>query len=196
MNRNRIERRYRKISLVGRKAIRGLTMVELLIGLTIGSILLVVAVPTYSTSVQKNRIGTTSGLLYTSLNLARSEAVKRRNQVRLCPSVDSVSCRNDGDWSNGWILYDDMNSNDAPDPDEIIRVVDSLENGIALEVSASIAGFLQFQPTGVTVGNGGNNGEFRICHQDSTVYSHVLSVSAAGQVRLQQRTSSDCSEAG
>ena len=173
---------------------RGVTVVELLMTVSIAAILLTVGVPTYSNVLHKNRIGTTSSLLHTSLNVARGEAVKRRRGIMVCPSSDGSSCREDGDWSDGWLTYEDLNSNSSPETTEIIRVVDALDSSVAIAVSEPISGYLQFQPTGIMVGSGGNNGEFRICHGDSTVYSHVLSVSPAGQVRLRQRTQSDCGE--
>lgn len=174
--------------------VSGVTVVELIMTVSITAILLVVGTPMFSGMLQKNRIGTTSSLLYTSLNVARGEAVKRRNGVKVCPSSDGSSCRNDGDWSGGWLTFEDMNSNNTPQSGEIIRVVNELDGNIAMIVSAPISGYLQFQPTGIMVGNGGNSGEFRICHGNSIVYSHVLSVSPTGRVRVIKRTQSDCGE--
>jgi type IV fimbrial biogenesis protein FimT len=156
--------------------------------------MLTVGIPMYSSVLQKNRIGTTSSLLYTTLNVARGEALKRRSDVRVCPSSDGASCRGDGDWSDGWLTFDDVNSNDSPETAEIIRVVDALESGVTIVVTEPISGYLQFRPTGVMVGNAGNSGEFRICHVDSSVFSHVLNISTLGQVSLEQRTQSDCGE--
>lgn len=194
MNSVSVNKRLRRQARSHPAAARGITVVELLMTLSISAILLAVGIPTYSGVMQKNRIGTTSNLLYTSLNAARGEAVKRRGGVRVCPSANGSSCRGDGDWSEGWLLFEDQNSNNAPDSTEIIRVVDGLESGIAIEVSTPISGYLQFQPTGIMTGSGGNAGEFRICHAESSVHSHVLSVSPAGQVRLAQRTQPDCGE--
>ncbi|MBT8058271.1 MAG: GspH/FimT family pseudopilin [Gammaproteobacteria bacterium] len=179
-----------------RLACRGVTAIELIITVSILALTLALGVPGYNTMLHKNRISATSNQLHTTLQVARIEAVKRRRAVRVCPSADSSSCRDDGDWSDGWLIYEDQNSNNAPEAAEIIRLVGDIESGVAIEVSAAIEDYLQFQPTGIAVGSGGLNGEFRICHAESNSYSQVLGVSAAGQVNLKQRTQTDCSAAG
>lgn len=195
--------KYQEISMkletgqkVGRKSSLGFTVMELMIALSIGAILLTIGIPEYSAILHKNRIGAASSSLYTSLSVARGEAVKRRNGIWVCPSADSSSCRDDGDWSDGWLIYEDLNANNEPETSEIIRVVDEVDGDVKIEVSSSITQYLLFQPTGIAIGNNGNNGEFRICHDESNAFSRVLSVSAAGQSMLRQRTLTDCSEAG
>ena len=174
---------------------RGITLVESLITLAIAAVTLSLAAPGYSSLLHKNDMRAASGLLHTTLNVARIESVKRRRAIRVCPSADSASCRNDGDWSDGWLVFEDLNANGAPDAAEIIQLVDSLEHGVAIEVSTSIDQYLQFEPTGIAGGNAGLAGEFRICHEDSNAYSLVLGVSAAGQVSFKQSIQVDCSEA-
>lgn len=184
----------RKASRSFKRSSRGVTVMELIVTLSIGAILLTIGIPGFSAILEKNRIGVASSLLHTSFNMARGEALKRRDGVRICPSADSNSCRNDGDWSEGWVIFEDANSNNTPETTEIIRVVDLEEPSIKIVASASSANYLQFQPTGMAVGDGGIGGEMRICHQDSSIRSKVLSISAAGQIRLQNRTLTDCSD--
>ena len=170
----------------------GFSAVELMIGVAVAAILLSTAVPTYSSVVHKNRISSAKTQLYVSLNAARSEALKRRSAVRVCPSADGTSCRNDGDWSDGWLIFEDVNANNAPDVAEIIRLVDGLDGEIDMQVSTALSAYIQFQPTGAATGNGGNTGEFRLCHSDSKAYSRVISVSASGRVESLSRTQADC----
>ena len=175
---------------------RGVTVMELLITISIIAITLSLAIPGYSSLLHKNDIRAASDLLQTTLNVARIEAVKRRQAIRVCPSADSATCRDDGDWSGGWLVFEDVNTNGEPDAPELVQMIDSLEHGVAIEVSANIGEYLQFEPTGIASGNAGFGGEFRICHENSNAYSRLLGVSAAGQVRLKQRLRTDCSAEG
>ena len=72
----------------------GFTLVELLIGLVILSILVAVAAPSFSTAMAQQRLRQASSELRSTVAIARSEAVKRNAQVRLLPRT--------GGWSNGW----------------------------------------------------------------------------------------------
>lgn len=171
---------------------RGLTVVEIMVTLAILAILLSVGVPSYSTMLEKNRIGEASGMLHTTFHLARSEAVKRRRAVQVCPTVDGNACRNDGDWSGGWISFTDLNGNATPDAGELIQHVDLPGGGLEIGVPTAFTDFVRFQPTGMLTGSGGISGGFQICHAGMTYYSHELGLSPAGQVRLRQHTPAQC----
>lgn len=66
----------------GRHA-RGVTLIELLIGLTILGILLMLAMPSYSTWIQNTKIRAATESLQAGLQLARAEGVRRNAQVEL-----------------------------------------------------------------------------------------------------------------
>ena len=73
-------------------------MVELLIGIGIVAVLMGVALPSYQTFVKNNCLTTTSVTLVGTLQLARSEAVKRRTNVTVAAKSDST------DWASGWTV--------------------------------------------------------------------------------------------
>jgi type IV fimbrial biogenesis protein FimT len=175
-----------------RKRESGFSVVELMIAVAVGAILLTGAGPTFSSVVHKNRISAATAQLYVSLYAARGEALKRRSAVRVCPSANSTSCRNDGDWSDGWLIFEDANANNAPDAAEIIQLVDGFDGDINMQVSTALFGYVQFQPTGVAVGNGGNTGEFRLCHADSNAFSRAVNISVSGRVNSVKRARTDC----
>lgn len=178
-----------------RSVCQGVTIVELMVVLSILAVLLTVGIPSYTNLLHKNRISETSGLLHVSLNLARGEAIKQRRQVQVCPTADGGSCRNDGVWSEGWLVFADADGDNAPDDGEVVRFVNTLGDGVEIQVSAAIDDFLRFQPTGMVIGDGGFAGQFRICHAASGVHSNVLAVTPAGQVRLSQESAAECGAA-
>jgi len=65
------------------KRSRGVTLIELLIGLTILGILLMMAMPSYSIWIQNAKIRAATESLQAGLQLARAEAVRRNAQVEL-----------------------------------------------------------------------------------------------------------------
>ncbi len=176
---------------------RGMSMLDLMITISIGAILLAAGVPTFSATANKNQIDTTASQLLVSLNVARSEAVKRRRSVRVCPSVDSSSCSTeDGAWNSGWLVFEDANSNNSADASEIIRLVNSLEPGLEIDVSDSMEVFVQFQPTGAAIGNSGTAGTFTVCHSNTSIRAQILRISAAGGVDVDNGVPADCDEEG
>ncbi len=72
----------------------GFTIVELMIGIAVLAVLMSLAVPSYQAFVKNNCMTTTSASLVVAFQLARSEAVKRRQDV----SIRAKS----GAWNNGW----------------------------------------------------------------------------------------------
>lgn len=102
------------------KFTRGLTLIELMVTLTVASILLTVAVPNYREFIQSNRLSTQVNLLLSDLNTARSEAVKRRMPVTLCKSITLSACATSGGYEQGWIVFADHNRDGGVDADDMI----------------------------------------------------------------------------
>jgi len=172
----------------------GFTLLELMIAIAVGAILLVLALPDFTTALQKNRIGSAADQLYVSLAEARGEAVKRRSAVHICPSADNDSCRNDGDWSDGWLIFVDTNDNNLRESGEpIIKAVPgtSLASGVSLGNEVAVANFVAFEATGATIGTG-TSGAFWICHSNSSVPSRQINVSLSGRIEDTTRTQTDC----
>jgi type IV fimbrial biogenesis protein FimT len=171
---------------------RGFTLIELIIALTFGAIILVAAIPAFVTLLDRNEIGSASDQLYASLATARSEAVKRRGAVRVCPSSDSNSCRGDGIWSDGWLVFADADGNGQPDTTaDIIRAVPStsLANGVDLDCDNTVDDGVTFAATGTAWLN---SGAFRICHSNSNARSREISIAAGGRIAYTTRERTDC----
>jgi len=170
------------------RRVRGFTVVELMLVISVAAILLVVALPSFSTMLQRNRITSAADHLYVSLAEARGEAVKRRTAVTVCPSADSATCRADGDWSEGWLIR-------VPATGVTIKAVpsDSLANGVDIGCAAAVEDGVTFAATGATI-DSGTSGSFWICHANSSVPSRQVNVSLSGRVESTTREGiADCS---
>jgi len=85
-------------------ASRGFTLPELMIVLTIMAILIAAAVPSFAEFIRNQRVKTASFDLFSSLVMARSEAIARNTTVTLTPTSTT-------NWANGWtISYVDASS--------------------------------------------------------------------------------------
>jgi len=148
---------------------KGFTMVELLITIVVISILLATAVPAFQDFIKNNRLTAQTNEIVSSIQLARSEAVKRGTNSIVCASSNGTSCSdNKNDWVNGWIVFSDLNQNDAPDTgssaplcedteDCLLHAANGFSNNTTVTVTAANTvseHTLRFLPTGLA-SNGG-----------------------------------------
>lgn len=82
----------------GQRAARGFTLPELLLVLTVLGILLAAGLPQLGEFTRSQRVKTASFDLFSSLALARSEAITRNTRVTIAPAG--------GSWTNGWTVTD------------------------------------------------------------------------------------------
>ena len=129
----------------------GLTLIELMITLVVGSILMVIAVPSFMSFQKDNRRVTQLNDLVSGLNLARSEAVKSNATVALCPSADGANCAGNNKYERGWIVFLNTDGDSPPDVDagETVLRTHSGTTGAGTSMRASvITKGLNFTATG------------------------------------------------
>ncbi|MCU0765538.1 MAG: GspH/FimT family pseudopilin, partial [Burkholderiaceae bacterium] len=95
----------------GRHGVRGASLLETMIAVSIAGVLAGAAVPAMREALVQQRLRSGSSDLYAAFHFARSEAIRRSIPVAVTP-VDSQ------DWSNGWRVFVDRNGNGAQDAAE------------------------------------------------------------------------------
>ena len=110
---------------------RGFTIIELGVTLAIAGILLFMAIPSFNTFIQNNRLRSATADFVAAVHLARVESIKRQARVIMCRTGDpndldgddAVSCREDQTaadnrmWNKGWIMYATLPSDSSAEAD-------------------------------------------------------------------------------
>lgn len=103
----------------------GFTLIEMMVTLTLAGILAGLAIPNMRTFLWNNRIAGTSNDLLHSIQVARTEAIKRQQgAVAVCATTDSSVADNSLTCSNGnfsqWFVFNDANQNGVHDNGEVV----------------------------------------------------------------------------
>ena len=128
----------------------GFTLIELLVVLAIAAIITTTAIPSFQSFIQNNRMSTTVHSFVSSLNLARSEAVKRGERVTVCKSNNSSTCSNSGNWQQGWIVFVDSNDNGQRESgtEELVRAHNAVSGSTTIEGQSDVENYISYAGTG------------------------------------------------
>jgi len=173
-------------------AVKGFTLIELMMTLSIAAILLTVAVPSYITFTKNSRLTAQTNKVIAAVSLARGEASKRGTRVVLCRSDEvgqadpdcSGSSGTSKDWSNGWLVFAVGTSRSTPlyDPgqnDVLIAQFEAEDNVVIKTVSANDKN-LEFNPDGTT-NESGSTAKFAVCDDRGVSKGKLVEVSPVGR---------------
>lgn len=173
-------------------SIRGFSLIELLVTLSILAILLSVAVPSFSGLVADARVSETQNRLRAVLALARSEAIRQNQRITLCASQDATSCVGDARrgasiWSQA-LLFADADENRLYDPevDSLIKLVTLGEGG---QVLWNRGDSTVYEGDGSLLG--GSNGSFYVFDKADKAAGMRLVLQMTGRVRHADFTNGD-----
>ncbi|NGY06277.1 GspH/FimT family pseudopilin [Solimonas terrae] len=149
-----------------RSAQRGLTLIELVIGVVIASITLSIAVPTFDHVMAQNRRAVTANRLLAALVTARETAISRNTPVTFCAGNPSEGCH--GDWRlHEWMVFVDADHDGQVDAGEFVKTVDSLSSSVRVGISGNgpFRHAVIFEPSGAAQTPSGAfaAGRLRIC---------------------------------
>lgn len=124
----------------------GFTIIELMVAMAVAAILIVVGIPTIRTMLNSSERSTKLNDMVSTMNIARSESMKRGTDVTICRRADGsttacassacVSTTHSNCWESGWLVFSDDNSDGLRDAgEELIRVYeyDSMRHSMATD---------------------------------------------------------------
>ncbi len=168
---------------------KGFTLIELMITIVIVAVLLSLAGPSFIETIRNNRIQTNTDTLFTSLIVARSEALKRNQPVVLCRSSNGSACATSGGWEQGWLMYADESADNTLDAGEpIISVNGALLHGLTLRTGSNFTNRVVYRQDGTS----SQVDTFVLCDSEANLTrAREVVVSNVGRPRL-VKTTDDC----
>lgn len=168
---------------------RGFTLLEVIFVLVAAAALLTLGLPSFQNSVRSGRLTTGVNDMVASMQLARSEAIKRRSIVSMCPNggdtgVDSGCAA--APWHEGWIVFVDDNGNRARDAGEdLLRAQGGLRGSVSIVTPPGqpLRDSLSYASNGFPVLGGLDAAGIMVFCDDreSDIFGRVISVAQTGR---------------
>ena len=159
---------------------RGFSLFELLITVSVGAVLLGLAVPGFGGMVLDSQRAAAVNSFVHSVYLARSTAIQRGKMVSICPSADGRTCASrTSNWQEGWIVFVNDDKDQPPvrdDNETVLSVVAATNAGTITSNRVSYS----FRPHihGVV------NGSVVFCDRRGATEARAVIINSAGRPRL------------
>lgn len=168
----------------------GITIIELVISLAVVSILATTGVPAFSNFIQSNKLSESAYDVLETIQLARSEAVKRRSRVVLCRSADPLlatpSCGGTPHtWTTGWLVFASGDSNNTYEAatDTLLGVGLVASSNVTIITNSTSNNNLEYNSDGTTNESGGT-ARFAICDKRGGAYGRQIDVPPHGRPKF------------
>jgi type IV fimbrial biogenesis protein FimT len=164
-------------------------MIELLMTIVVGGILLGIAMPAFRSFVLNDRdIGQINSLV-SSLNYARSEAVKVASPtgITVCPSGGGTTCVPAAPWSGGWIVVDTNNADCGGAACPPLQSIPALAGTNTVTPVGPAATGITFLSSGLVTPTGAGPAlTIRVCDTRGAAFARDVEVNSTGRVAASQ----------
>ena len=167
----------------------GFTLIELIVTIAIGTLMMMVAVPSYVQFQRNAQLSEAVSSFISAANTARANAMKLGLNTYLIP----ISGTN---WSSGWLVYADSNWNQVfnEGTDEVLLRHDAISADITITTpgaSSLTSGYLLFNGSGYPRLNAGGFSQATMVVRNTSRSSSII-VDLAGRVRSCSTGSTGC----
>ena len=164
---------------------QGFTLIELMMTLTVLTILIAAAAPAFGNLIQNTESQTSRSTLTTALATARILAVSKTTHIVMCPSSDQQYCGHTTEWQHGWLIFADTDHDGSRGDDEaLVSVSDAQPEGVAILTTAGRT-HVDYRPDGSAPGS---NVTFTVCDRRGHDLATSLVINNAGRVRTGKPT--------
>lgn len=160
----------------------GFTLLELVITLIVASILLLTAVASFESWHAKQRMSAAMHGLHQDLLAARSQAIMSGIHAVACPGSVVHGCATDSNWSQGWIVFQDLDGDRELDATEQLLRQSPLKKRLNIMSSGHRRSF-RFYPNGAAPGS---NGSVWFCGSRGPDFGQRIVVSNTGRIRREE----------
>ncbi|MEW6764314.1 MAG: GspH/FimT family pseudopilin [Pseudomonadota bacterium] len=180
----------------GRPRTQGFTLVELMVTIAVAGIILTVGVPSFMSVINGSRLTTTANDLLGDMAYARTEAMRRGQRVTICTSnntnVANPTCTGTP-WTDGWIIFEDLNRNTAFEAGEtLLRVHEATPGNITVTGTIDVATMISYTQSGNTrlfgLAGAAQGGTIRVCMPVTSPVNNardiVLDASGSGRAAV------------
>lgn len=171
----------------------GFTLMELLICVAILAVVAAFSIPAFGDLIARQRLTASANEALSVAAHARSEAIRQRERMVICPTLNGTTCSSGSDWTQA-IVFVDMNRNGTRDGNETItRRWDFSDTPISVtQVTGGTQHRIVVGGTGLIVPTeGSGHTELLFCSERTDTISIQLSARVGG-VRSQRGDPDDC----
>ncbi len=173
-----------------RSALSGFTLVELIVTISIVSIMLVLVAPSFADFMRKQRLIAATDGITSAIGQARTRALAQSVYVTIAPIQ--------GDWKNGWQVFSEGQNPDGvynAATDTLLSQYDALPNTMKVDYNSTAyvanagqasGSYLIYSPNGYTSSVTKQpqvTATFKIYYQDTSSPSRIVIVNALGRAR-------------
>jgi type IV fimbrial biogenesis protein FimT len=160
---------------------QGYTFIELILTLSMMAVIMAWGFPEYR-QFRSNQIITQSVNQFSAaIMFARSQSIIRTEHIIVCPASGQHSCRSDGQWHLGWMVFADLDRDRIFNHDDVLLLTgDRLSEGMTA-LSSRFRSRIRFDQTGFAPGT---NVTVRFCDHRGADYGKAVIISNVGRPRL------------
>lgn len=167
----------------------GFTLIELIVTIAIGTLLMLVAVPSFVQFQRNAQLSDAVSSFISAANTARANAMKQGLNTYLIPNTGT-------NWNSGWLVYADANWNQVYNAgtDEVILRHEAITADVAITApgaSSLTSGYLLFNGSGYPRLKAGGFSQATMVMCNTSRASSII-VDLAGRVRSEKATPTNC----